>query len=109
MSLSNDYAASQLRNLQIPTFPRSSAFSLRSANFSGIFYYLLIQERIPKLDAGFVFVAGLVPLHQKLFVVRICSTVVPPVSYLACRSARWKCPYSVWSVKENDTRSLSLN
>jgi hypothetical protein len=75
MSLSNDYAASQLRNPQIPTFARFSAFPLTPATFSSIFYYLLIQERIPKLNAGFVFVAGSVPLHYKLLVVRICSLV----------------------------------
>ena len=86
MSLSNDYAASQLRNLQIPTSARFSAFSLRSATFSGISYYLLIQEHIPKLNASFVSIAGSVPLHQKLLVVRICSTVVLPVSYLTCRA-----------------------
>jgi hypothetical protein len=56
MSLSNDYAASQLRNPQIPTFARFSAFPLRSATFSNIFYFLLIQERMIKLNAGFVFV-----------------------------------------------------
>ena len=61
MSLSNDYAASQLRNIQIPTFARFSAFSLRSATFSGIFYYRLMQERIPKLNAGFFFCCWLGP------------------------------------------------
>jgi hypothetical protein len=61
MSLSNDYAASQLRNPQIPTFARFSAFPLRSATFSSISYYLLIQERIPELNAGFFFRCWLGP------------------------------------------------